>query len=154
MQFWAADRILTCSFTQSRFSGKHFSLFLSLSLLPVSPSASLKEATHHGAWRMCAAGHLCNRKATLIMLNITTTQFSLLAKASGQQGCRVRPLRTHWHGSNENVQLPAAFFPAVCGWSQYSYRRLSIVIHIGKSILSCKICTLLIRTDSLVYSWH
>ena len=63
-------------------------------LLSISPSALLKEETHHGAWRMCAAGLLCSRKVTLIMPNTMTTQSSSLAKASAQQACRVRLWRT------------------------------------------------------------
>lgn len=125
-------KMLTCSFTQSWFGGKHLSLFLSLSLWPVSPSASLKEATHHGAWRMCAAGRLCSRKATLITPNTTTTQFSSLAKASAPRGCRVRPRRTH--------SCPVLIW--------YSYGRFSIIIH------SSSICDCLIRTHSWVCPWH
>lgn len=86
-------------------SSKHSSL--SLPCPPVSPSASLKEATRHGAWRMCVAGHLCSRKATLITPSTTTTQFSLHAKALAPQGCKVRPRDTHCR-SNKNV--PAAFW--------------------------------------------
>lgn len=85
----------------------HFSL-----LFPLSPSASLREATHRGAWRTCAAGPLCSRKAIPITPNTTTTQFSSLAKASAPQGCRVSPggrLPVTIHTSQlsvlQNVQL-------------------------------------------------
>lgn len=61
-----------------------------LSFSSFSQSASLSEATHPGALRTCAVGPLCNRKVTRIMPNITTTQFSSLARASVPQACRVR----------------------------------------------------------------
>lgn len=101
--------------------GSAISSPLSLSFSPFSRSASLNEATHHGALRMSAAGRLCNRKATLITPSTTTTRFSSLDKALAPQECRVRCQRTHW-------------FERECvGPSQ---RRLSIIIYNSKSILS------------------
>lgn len=90
----------------------HFSL-----LFPLSPSASLREATHRGAWRTCAAGPLCSRKAIPITPNTTTTQFSSLAKASAPQGCRVRPRREITrHDTHQSAFCVAKC--ATCQWEQ------------------------------------
>lgn len=97
---------------------QHVHLHLHFSLLfPLSPSASLREATHRGAWRTCAAGPLCSRKAIPITPNTTTTQFSSLAKASAPQGCRVRPRREITrHDTHQSAFCVAKC--ATCQWEQ------------------------------------
>lgn len=106
-------------------TGKGSVVCISFFLFPISPSASLRGAIHHGAWRTYVAGLLCSRKETLITPNTTTMQFSSLAKASAPQGCRVRHREHASYGLNEIMRLFVAFWPSFGGCR---YRRLPITV--------------------------